>query len=124
MTANVTLTPASNSESGSGVTEGRRDKLTSQDGDDDANVPRLQTDEAKGGGGGRHVNEGAKGADMAAEPHKIRYNVLHSRPRLRQEEATTPREGRKWGGGGGGGQTGPIACGGTVCNLLNRRGYL
>lgn len=97
MTANVTLTPASNSQSGSGVTEGRRDKLTSQDGDDDANVPRLQTDEA-GEGGGRHVSEGA---DMAAEPHKIRYNVLHSRrPRLRQEEATTQREGRKWGGGG------------------------
>ena len=110
----------------SGVTEGRRNKLTSQDGDDDANVPRLQTD---GEGGGRHVSEGGKGgsegaggrADMAAEPHKIRYNVLHSRPRLRQEEAT--REGRKWGGGGGG-QTGPIACGGTVCNLLNRPGYL
>ena len=86
------------------MTEGRRDKLTSQDGDDDANVPRLQTDEA-GEGGGRHVSEGGKGgsegADMAAEPHKIRYNVLHSRrPRLRQEEATTPREGRKWGGGG------------------------
>ena len=100
MTANVTLTPASNSESGSGVTEGRRDKLTSQDGDDDANVPRLQTDEAKGGGGGRHVSEGGKGgSEGAAEPHKIRYNVLHSRrPRLRQEEATTPREGRKWGG--------------------------
>ena len=91
MTANVTLTPASNSESGSGVTEGRRDKLTSQDGDDDANVPRLQTDGAEGEGGGRHVSE--EGADMAAEPHKIRYNVLHSRPRLRQEEATTPREG-------------------------------
>ena len=62
MTANVTLTPASNSESGSGVTEGRRDKLTSQDGDDDANVPRLQTDEAdEGEGGGRHVSEGGKG---------------------------------------------------------------
>ena len=92
MTANVTLTPASNSQSASGVTEGRRDKLTSQDGDDDANVPRLQTDEAGGEGGGRHVSEGA---DMAAEPHKIRYNVLHSRPRLRQEEATTHAEGRK-----------------------------
>ena len=63
------LTPASNSESGSGVTEGRRDKLTSQDGDDDANVPRLQTDEAGGEGGGRHVSEGGKGGSGRAGGH-------------------------------------------------------
>ena len=69
------LTPASNSESGSGVTEGRRDKLTSQDGDDDANVPRLQTD---GEGGGRHVSEGGKGGSEGADGRTWRQNPIKS----------------------------------------------